>query len=1521
MEKQKRWQLFTIIFVILLTIYNILPTVFYYSGNLKDPINEKTAYRISEDIIQRINDLETFSVEWLEAFCKHLNVKAKSISLLQSDPRLLKAVFFDKDEMEVFKKFFSKAGELISFPPARLQISSFQPEENDENAVFIERQIDVRIHPNEAKSYFTFSPKKNERGEIENFYRELVYDRVAQIGVSLGGVSPQAKELQSILLSPSDRYNEEKLMQIVREADDYQKLFAAQNSIIKRYHAMLARGLYSETKASANQLVHFLEKTREKARDKKASLLKEKKKDYEGKPVFDISEEMEVEDLEDQIKTLNGVILAIKEDRTLLENVAPPLNSSSLKDLLRREYNPNTSFQYLRLNERHPFIKEILIDWENEKICLHLYPEVQKLRENASPSENESYVKERLEQFIVNEIARSSKLSGESINSEKSIFIISLNELSNSKSLLALNLSTLAKERCGSLIQKLSKNWNPLHQDLEKNVYPIHDFGRYKNLSSEEQSLGLIVYAPNMHLDEQEKAEFKCDAIYVIAKGLNNILQKYETHPESKEAKVFAKDFNKLREILLAEGFTSYPGSLYGTSSKYSNDFIFELSGYYKNILKASRENFSVRGNKLYAVLEFTDKEQRLLTNNRIEKEAHEDLMKWRDEYHAAQVSLDLTKKYLVPPPSRSILWNNLKLSAKKYFRGDENKILKWGLDLSGGKMIHIGLRDQNNLPVTDEASLKQGVNELTERVNKMGLSEVNVRVEGSNIVLDFPGSQGFSASELIKASSMYFHVVNEKFSPRHSVLANSVEHFLQDVWNEALVTNSKDLESVNAIAWQQLGGDGEGAYSRPRSRHAKILYDNGLRLANPKNAPRNNAFNDTLSSIAMYKEDNSSEWRGQSTPLILIFHNYVIEGSDLENIQAGYDPEKGNILSFGVKNSFSKKKEQTFLSPRESLYSWTSQFSQEKIAGTSKEEFSKGSGWRMAVILNGYSISEPTLNQPLRSQAMIYGKFSQREVNKLVADLKAGSLSFSPQILSEQNISPDLGKEERIRGIFSAIIGFFLVIASMLFYYKFGGLVASVAVFFNFLIMWGVLQNLNAALTLAGIAGVILTVGMAVDANVLIFERIREEFSHSGRIASAIQTGYRKAFSAIIDSNVTTIIAALILMQFDSGPIKGFAVTLIIGIASSMFTALFVTRYFFTGWVKNPKNKELKMANFITKSNFDFLGKARTAFLVSLLIILFGNYFLFSQQKTILGMDFTGGYALNINIEETPEKDYKQRAVQALLNKGAEEGDFQFRELNKPNCLRLQIGSSMEEKGHPFYAMSNERIDGGFSYEYQKNPRIVWVVDSLKSAGMEIEQERLKDLDKNWTSVSGQFSDIMRQNALIGLGIALLCILIYITLRFEFKYAISSVIGIGHDVLISLGTLALLHKLGMPIQINMETIAAFMTIIGYSLNDTIIVFDRIREDVQIMRKKSFAEVVNHSLNVTLSRTILTSGTTLLALLALVLFGGSLIFDFAMVMTIGVVLGTISSWFIASPILLYFHDREAQKLKYELEKS
>jgi len=1506
MEKQKRWQFYVILAVILLTLYNILPTVFYYAQPLKEPINIERSKVVGEGIVQRINGLETSAEEWLASFSKLLGIHPTEIAISEKNPRFINITFKNEKDARLFRQFLPQAGSSIAFVPEQL---SLKPDEADSTKVTVTRNINVHLSPQESNQLFTFSELRNKDGSISEIYRNYVYGRATELALAFGGNSRAALELISAIKNPSETVSEEALIALSRNIVDFTTTFTSAPQLVKRFYASITQSS-SFSNEEADKFAAQLKSLKTKMQAS-AETLRQEQKDLVAKGMtLDPESKLKLNLIENQNAVLSSALAIVEKNKEQFLGVKP-LEAETIAKTLKSsasELKAGENTQIISLQGKNPFVEALAIDWTAGKISLQFYEDVQKLRLFEGKTESLAYSRDKLNQYLINDIAQAAQRADEQIQPSDTTFAVVLNNLTDTQSILAMNLDHLSRLQVNAIERELKDGWQPRHPDLARELFPIYSYDAYKALKPSEQKLGLVVYAPVAEegalLDGMRPG-----SIYVIAKGLDAILEKYKEMPNAPDASLIMSDIDDLNKLLQQEGFIGYSGQSYGVSEQFQKDYLFELSDYYSTFIDASREAFQVKGDKRLAVLDFTNVEQRILAWNRIEDRVQEDLLKWKDAYHAAQVDLDATNHYVIPAPTKNVYWENLKLSFKKYFYGDERKILKWGLDLSGGKTVRIGLRDHNNRPVTNPEDLNQAVNELYDRINKMGVAERTIHVENNNIILDFPGSQALSAQELIKASAMYFHIVNEKFTPNNALLREAVHQFLQNVWNEAVVTNRKDVESINEIAWEHLGGDSDlGEFSRPRSEVASILYENGLRLANPKTAPMTSDYNDTLSSVGVMRGDAQSAWEGERNPLVILFHNFALEGANLANVNAGYDPSQGNMLSFGVKSSYDGQNQGN---PQDGLYAWTSQFAQDKISGTPKEAYSQGRGWRMAVILNGAIISTPTLQAALKEGGSITGRFSQREVNQLAADLKAGSLSFTPKILSEQNVSPELGAEERMKGAIASFVALLLVVASMVGYYHFAGVVASCAVLFNILIMWGVLQNLGAALSLPTIAGIVLTIGMAIDANVLVFERIREEFSVTGRIASAIQAGYRKAFSAIVDSNITTIIAALILIQFDSGPIKGFAVALIVGIISSMFTALFMTRYYFAGWVQNPKNRSLKMSQFFTLTHFDFLSQTRKAVIISLVLMIAGSYLFISERKTIFGMDFTGGYALTLEVApQEGNPNYRLEAYDALLAAGATPSDIQVRELSHANQLRIQLGMGIEEKNQPFFSMPESTAAAIGALAYQENPRLAWVVSALEKGGLTIAPRELEQLDKNWTVMSGQFSQAMRSNAIKGLALALLSILIYITLRFEFKYAVGAVVGLVHDVIITMGIFAAFHWLGFPVAIDLSVIGAIMTLVGYSLNDTIIVFDRIREDIKHLRKLSLTAVVNHALNVTLSRTVMTSGTTLLVLLALLFIGGQSIFAFSLVMTIGVFVGTLSSLYIASPVMIWYHNYE-----------
>lgn len=1510
MEKQKRWQYYLIVAVILLTTYNILPTIFYYTKPLKSSIEEKKARSIASSIVKRVNDLEPEAENWIGSYCNLIKLKPLSIKLDPAQPQFITVNFKNSEDANLFRQVLPRAGSLIPFVPA--QLSLYNPNDLTSKSVTVQRRIPIHFNEDNLSQYYQYSAKFDNRGFPTPLYRALVNDRALQIGMAFGGPSENALYVQGIVNNLKQDQTDDLIVFLAQNIVSFTKVYGEASEASQRYFASFSQ---LENRNRAQLIQDFsakLEQLIQKIKKEKSELADERELLKTTGGFLETVKQQRLDLLMTREKILQSASGIVKRNTKAFASGLDPWNFASLGASVQEIEQTPSQIESISLNGRNPYIDSISIDWTNEKITLSLYPDLTAFNFNAAQDPSAAYLNDLADQLLYNEIAHASRQTGEQIAPSMGKFTVNLNQLTNSKSFIAWKLSSIAQAQVEQMKDMLFLTWNPRHPDLSHDHLPIYDYETYSSLPADQQKLALVIYSPALYKKIPPQG-FHMDSIYVIAKGMDHLINRLQSDGSSAQAQQFVEEFKQLRSILQQNGFVGYSGGSFALSPEFSQDFIFEAEDYFQTVLKATREGFAVHGTKRYAVLEFTDVEQRILTENKIDNHTHEDLLKWRDDYYAAQLGIKGVSKFDIPKPTQNVYWDNFKLSFVKYFRGDDRKILHWGLDLSGGKTVQIELRDSNNRAVTSEVDIKQGINELYNRVNKMGVSEVSIRQEGSYITLDFPGSQGLSATDLVKASTMYFNIVNEKFTPNNPALADAANRFLQDIWNEAVVTNRKSAEELNLIAWKHLYGDSmDPEVIQPRTEAARLLYENGLRLANPQDASPSSIFSENYSKLALFRGNDITDWQGQTHPLIIVFQNYALEGSNLDQVHASYDPSKGNFLSFSIKGSYTGKEGQK-IQPRDDLYAWTSQFAKEKITGTSLESFSSGRGWRMAVILNGTIISAPTLDSALKDSAMITGSFTQREVNQLEADLKAGSLSFTPHIVSEKNVSPELGSKEKASGIVSVLLSLTLVIAVMIGYYKFGGFVASVAVVFNLLIMWATLQNLEATMTLAGIAGIILTVGMAVDANVLVFERIREEFAVSRRIGSAVDAGYRKAFSAILDSNVTTIIAAMILLQFDSGPIKGFAVTLIIGIVSSMFTALFMTRFFFAGWVQKPTNKSLNMLNWFKSKGYDFLKYTKTTLMLSSIIILAGGYMLIHERHTMFGMDFSGGYALNVELRPQSKGNYRQLVEEALIKQGATQQDIQIRELTPSNNIRIFLSRSLQQPGHPFYGMPLELDTKELGFSYESNPKIVWAVEALNKSGIELAPQSLNNLDKNWVEVSGQMSDTMRNSAIIGLSIALLCILIYITLRFEFKYAISATLCLAHDVIFTVGTMAILHALGLPIQIDLNTVAALMTMVGYSLNDTIIVFDRLREDVRLMRKSSFSEIINHALNVTLSRTVLTSGSTLLVLIPLIFLGGSTLFGFALVMAIGVIFGTLSSLYIAAPLMKFFHDREEKK--------
>ena len=522
----------------------------------------------------------------------------------------------------------------------------------------------------------------------------------------------------------------------------------------------------------------------------------------------------------------------------------------------------------------------------------------------------------------------------------------------------------------------------------------------------------------------------------------------------------------------------------------------------------------------------------------------------------------------------------------------------------------------------------------------------------------------------------------------------------------------------------------------------------------------------------------------------------------------------------------------------------------------------SKNIGERMAIILDGKLISAPTLQSAINSNGQITGDFTQEEA-ATIANALLNPLKAPLTIEEEMSVEPSLGADSVESGKHAALYGVIAVAVFMLIYYWFSGLVANFALVLNLFILMGVMCYLDAALTLPGIAGIVLTIGMAIDANVLIFERIREELKAGKGVQGAVETGYSKAFGTIIDANLTTLIVSVILMTMGTGPVKGFGVTLTVGICASMFTALVVTRLVFDVFKNFGTGQGLRL---MEQPKFNFMSYAKYAFAISWLLVIAGIAFGVSRGEKAVGVDFRGGDQVTFEFTEKKKVDPLRDALDQAGIKGAK--------------IQYQSGGDSKER----LQVTVRDGDGD---------NAIGVLAKAFAT-----DEGFKKVSQLHTgeSISGE----ILQGATKSLLIALFAILVYVTFRYEFSFALGAILAIIHDILMTLGLFFLWGG-----ELNAPVMAAVLTIIGFSINDTIVIFDRIREDLKLNVKGSFTEIMNGAISKTLSRTIITSGTTLLAAGSLFLFGGGAIHSFAFVLLAGVVTGTFSSIFIAGSLVLW----------------
>jgi SecD/SecF fusion protein len=561
----------------------------------------------------------------------------------------------------------------------------------------------------------------------------------------------------------------------------------------------------------------------------------------------------------------------------------------------------------------------------------------------------------------------------------------------------------------------------------------------------------------------------------------------------------------------------------------------------------------------------------------------------------------------------------------------------------------------------------------------------------------------------------------------------------------------------------------------------------------------------------------------------------------------------------------------------------------------------SENIGRRIAVVLDDFVYTAPTVQGEIPSgQSEITGNFSMEEAKDLANILKSGSLPAPTKIVEEAIIGPTLGKDAQSQGIISMVAGLVLVVLFMVAYYAKGGFVAIAALVFNIFFILGILAQLGAALTLPGIAGIVLTIGMSIDANVLIFERIKEEIRNGAGLIAAINEGYKKAFSAILDSNVTTFLTGAILYALGQGPVKGFAIVLMIGIASSFFSAVFITRLIVHWSTKKGDKSNISFStpwarNLLGNLNIDFLSKRKIAYIISSSIIVIGLA-IAAINGLKFGVDFTGGRSYIV--------EFSQPIVESDLKVGLDgefDGSVEVKTFGGNNIVKVTTSYLINEDDDASNAEVENKVKEG----------IAKITGLALTTGTDIGDGQFAI--RGSSKVGATVADDIKKSSAEAMFFALVAIFLYILLRFrKWQFSLGSIIALVHDVFFVIAAFAIASALGATFEIDQVFIAAILTVVGYSINDTVIVFDRIRENIEFRGTSKLVTMFNDAINQTMARTLITSATTLIVVLVLLIFGGEVLRGFSFALFIGVVVGTYSSIYIASPIVVDLMKKELE---------
>ncbi|MDO7885194.1 protein translocase subunit SecDF [Hymenobacter cheonanensis] len=549
--------------------------------------------------------------------------------------------------------------------------------------------------------------------------------------------------------------------------------------------------------------------------------------------------------------------------------------------------------------------------------------------------------------------------------------------------------------------------------------------------------------------------------------------------------------------------------------------------------------------------------------------------------------------------------------------------------------------------------------------------------------------------------------------------------------------------------------------------------------------------------------------------------------------------------------------------------------------------------GKQVAVVLDDVVYSDPVVQSEITGgNTSISGNFTIDEAQDLAQVLKAGKLPAPTRIVEEAVVGPSLGKEAINQGLYSSLAGLVIIMVFMALYYGRAGLVADAALLFNMFLILGVLAPFGTALTLPGIAGLILVIASSVDANVLIFERIREELDHGHSLHDAVNAGYSRAFSAIFDSNVTTMLIAIILGFFGTGPVQSFAVTLGIGVLTSFLSAVYVSRLIIEALIKGKTTSAMTFSTSISRNlfknvNFDIVGKRKIAYAFSTIVIVTGFVLMYLQGGPNLGVDFKGGrsYVVDFNKQMVPSD------VRTTLEPTFKGTGLEVKQYGSPDRLRITTSYLAEDESQTADKTVADALNQGLS-KYKADAPVI----------------------QSTSKVGATIADDIKRTSFLSLALTLLGIFVYVLFRFEkWQYSMAAVIALFHDALLVIASYPIAAAFGLKYEMDQIFVAAVLSIIGFSMNDTVVIYDRVREYLRENPKLTFAQVVNPALNSTFSRTMITFTTVFLVVLVLYIFGGETLRSFSFAMIIGIIFGTYSSLFIATPIILDTYGKKEER--------